>query len=159
MYLGLRGKALNVKAADIRLTPELAVEPYGIVMDMDIDGRTATFVAFATGEASVYLSTGGGTIGAGQASQDVSVAAKEFVAAAKPYVPAMAKVSEHPLPGVGEITFYVLTPGGVHTATRLERALGEGNEALSPLFYAGHRLMTQIRRLDEQQTKEPQQRN
>jgi hypothetical protein len=116
---------LSVKAADIRLTPEGAGEPYGVVMDMGMNGRTATFVAFANGEASAYFSTGGGMIGTSQSSQDVVAAAKEFVAAAKPYVPSMAKASEQPLPGSGEVTFYVLTRGGVHTATRLEQALGE----------------------------------
>ena len=63
-------------------------------MDMDVSGRTATITSFGTGDASFYLSTGGGTIGSGQASEEVAAAAKKFVAAAAQYVDSMTKADK-----------------------------------------------------------------
>jgi hypothetical protein len=151
MYSGLRGLALGTSAADLGLEQRGEDQPYGIVMDLGLDeGRTATVTSFATGDASLYLSTGGGTIGSGQASQDVAAAAKRFVDAAKPYVPSMTKVSEYKLPGSGDVTFYVLTSGGVFTAVRHDGV----RDNFSPLFEAGQDVLTQIRLLQERQEAE-----
>src|ERR1044072_2436959 len=67
MYESLRAMALATSASDLGLDPAGA-DPfvYGVVMDMDVDGETATIVAFETGDTSLYLSTGGGTIGWGE---------------------------------------------------------------------------------------------
>lgn len=157
-YSGLRKLALSTKAVDIGLKPR-ANEPYAIVMDIDVNGRTATITSFATGDASLYLSSGGGTIGSGQASPEVAAAAKQFVGAAAAYVPSMEKTSNTPLPQAGEVNFYAVTPEGVYGATRNEQELGERKDAFSPLFYAGQEVLTQIRLLQERQDAERQQKN
>ena len=63
----------------------------------------------------------------------------------------MVKSSEHPRPSQGEVTFYVITPGGTYAATRKQNALGEQKDAFSPLFYAGQDVLTEIRLLQERQ--------
>jgi hypothetical protein len=151
MYSGLRDMTLHMKPGDLGLNPAES-EPYAVVMDMDVDGRTATITSFATGDASLYLSTGGGTIGAGQASDEVSRTAKKFVRAAATHLGAMTKVDSQPLPQAGQVTFYVLTRDGIFSATRPQQVLGEGRDDLSPLFFAGQEVLTQIRLLQESQT-------
>jgi hypothetical protein len=65
MYEGLRAQALATKPGDLGIEPSAELLVYGVVMDMDIGGNTATIVSFSTGDTSLYYSTGGGTIGAG----------------------------------------------------------------------------------------------
>lgn len=158
-YLGLRRVALETKAVDVGLNSINPNEPYGVVMDMDVDGRTATVTSFANGDASLYLSTGGGTIGSGRASQDVAAAARQFVAAASSSVQSMGRVSTQPLPGSGEVIFYVLTPQGIYAAKKAEQLLDEGRDILSPLFFAGQEVLRQIRRTAEEQDKGRQEPN
>jgi hypothetical protein len=151
MYSGLRDMTLHMKPEDLGLNPADR-EPYAVVMDMDMNGYTATITSFATGDASLYLSTGGGTIGAGQASEDVSRAAKKFVRTAATHLDAMTKADSQPLPQSGEVIFYVMTRDGIYSASRSQRTLGEGRDDLSPLFYSGQEVLTQIRLLQESQT-------
>jgi len=57
----------------------------------------------------------------------------------------MSAVTTFPLPRAGRTVFYVLTDSGVFTTEAEERALGEERHALSPLFYAGQEVITQLR--------------
>lgn len=143
MYDELRDMALAMKPGDLGLNAS-GNSPYGIVMDIDIDGSTATVTSFSTGDASLYLSSGGGTIGGGE-HESVARAAKRFVEAAAANVPAMAPAATHPRPGPGQVTFYLLTPQGIFSASRAEQDLGEGQSDLSDLFYAGQDVLTAMR--------------
>ncbi|HEV7661040.1 MAG TPA: hypothetical protein VGO55_14475 [Allosphingosinicella sp.] len=109
-------------------------------MDMDVDGHTATLVSFAAGDTSLYLSSGGGTIG-GSADHDVAAASRDFVAAARPHLAAMAAPRDQPRPGRGETSFYLITTAGLRGATRSTEALVNETDALSPLFMAGQRVL------------------
>lgn len=159
MYLDLRDLALGTKASELALTTTGPKDAYGVIMDIDVGGRTATITSFGTGDASFYVSTGGARIGSGQASEEVAAGANQFVAAARLYVHSMEKASTQPLPGPGEVTFYVLTPEGIYTATGPEQALRDKTHGLSLLYYAGQGVLTQIRLFAEQQERERQQRN
>jgi len=159
MYWGLRGIALQTKPEDIGLSPIGDREPYAVIMDMDVSGQTATITSFASGDASLYVSTGGGTIGSGRASQDVAAAAKEFVKAAATHLEVMTKSDKQPVPQSGQVIFYVVTREGIYSVSRSKQALGDGKDALSPLFFAGQEVLTQIRLLQEQQDQERAERN
>jgi len=144
----LRSMALGLKPADLGLGEIRPGQPYGIVMDIDVDGQTATLTSFLSGDASLYLSTGGGTIGGGE-HDPVANAAKKFVEGAGEHLREMAPADEQPRPGAGQVSFYVLTSEGVVGANRFEQDLGEGRDALSPLFYAGQDVITQLRLIEE----------
>jgi len=159
MYWGLRGMALQTKPEDIGLSPIGDREPYAVVMDMDVNGRTATITSLASGDASLYVSTGGGTIGSGQASQDVAAAARQFVKAAATHLEVMTKSDKQPVPQSGQVIFYVVTREGIYSVSRSKQALGDGDDPLSPLFFAGQEVLTQIRLLQEQQDQERAERN
>lgn len=151
MYTRLRNLALTTSSNGLGLHLSSPLEPYTVIMDMDMGRGTATVMASATGAASLYLSTGGGVIGAGETSPEAAAAAKQFVQLAATYVPQMRKSADQPLPGAGQITFYVVTDSGVFTAGAAAEELGERKNALSPLFYAGQGVVTQIRLTAEQQ--------
>ncbi len=63
---GLREMALSMRPAELRLPRDWDPNaPYGIVMDMSIDEVVVTVISFASGDASLYFSTGGGVLGGG----------------------------------------------------------------------------------------------
>ena len=148
IYGELRAMALGLKPADLGLADIPAGQAYGVVMDIDVDGETATLTSFVSGDASLYLSTGGGTIGGGEHAA-VADAARRFVQAAGKHLAGMTKADTQPRPSSGQINFYVLTPQGLFGAARPENDLGEGHDPLSPLFYAGQDVISQLRLIDE----------
>jgi hypothetical protein len=145
MYEQLRTMALHTRAGDLGIRAG-AIEPlvFGIVMDMDIDGETATLVAFETGDASLYLSTGGGVIGGG-AHPAVAEAARRFVASARAVRNSASRAESFPRPGRGEATFYLLATAGTFAATRTEEGLAGGRDAFSAVFSEGQDLLAQLR--------------
>jgi hypothetical protein len=145
MYEQLRTMALHTRAGDLGIQAG-RTEPvvFGIVMDMDIDGETATLVAFETGDASLYLSTGGGMIGGG-AHRTVAEAARRFVAAARAVLSSTSRTEAFPTPGRGETSFYLLTTAGTFAATRTEERVAGGGDTFSALFAQGQEVLTQLR--------------
>ncbi len=57
--------------------------------------------------------------------------------------------STHPLPAQGRVRFYVRTFGGLVTAEADEDDLGYERHELSPVFRAGHAVISEIREIDE----------
>ncbi len=119
-----------------------------VVMDNGYSIGWATLVAFADGNASLYLSNGGGVIG-GAAHETVRNAAIAMTKAANRYVDQTTITESTPLPTFGNVTFYLLTTNAVRTATAKEDDLGEQRHALSPLFNAGQEVITQLRLVSE----------
>jgi len=66
----------------------------------------------------------------------------------------MKSTTSFPYPAVGRVKFYVLTFNGVVTAEAGKNELGEGKHGLSPLFYAGHEVITQLRQISEAPKRE-----
>lgn len=147
IYLGLRNQALRTKREDIGLAAaSKPTEPWGVVMDWNIDDNTATVVAISDGTASVYLSTGGGSIGGGQFQQSIRKAAQNMVSVAAEFQPQMIRATDvYPLPQRGKVVFYVLTDAGVFTASASEAEVVSHKHPLSKLGDAGQEVITQYR--------------
>ncbi|HXC57475.1 MAG TPA: hypothetical protein VNU97_19405 [Rhizomicrobium sp.] len=143
MFHQLRDAALAMRAD--QLAPSETEPAIGAVMDLSVgDGKFACVVGFLTGEASIYLSPGGGSIGGG-AHESVQKAAKAFVTAAVQALPLLRPATATPLPSSGMTDFYVITPRGLFTASENEDVLGNGRSNLSPLFYAGQNIIAAYR--------------
>jgi len=82
-------------------------------MDWRINNATASIVTYKTGDASLYLSSGGGVIGGGQ-HQNVSSAAKNFVSLTQNFLEKTTKDEKTTLPSTDEVKFYLLTNNGVY---------------------------------------------
>src|SRR5688500_6800465 len=66
-YEGLRNMALGTTQKDLQLSlADGKTVVYAVVMDWNMGEGVATTVAYQTGDASMYLSSGGGIIGGGQ---------------------------------------------------------------------------------------------
>lgn len=104
----LRRQALEMSPFD---TATPADEPYGFITEFRQGEAVVTMTAFATGDASLYFSTGGGLIGLiGKA--DIAELARTTVEALRPLAPQLERSDSTDPPEPGDFCFYVLTPAG-----------------------------------------------
>jgi hypothetical protein len=144
-YHSLRNRALTVRPDDLGITTKPGeLQAYGVVLDLPLTLGSATIVSFSTGDTSMYTSTGGGVIG-GFGHESCRLASQKFVKVAQRYLGKMTKTTQFPLPPKGTFRFYVVTNQGVFMAEDSETALTAWTSELSPLFFAGNDVMTQLR--------------
>jgi hypothetical protein len=145
IYADLRSISLTVDPADIHLPPgEPWSGAYVAMMEIGMSSGTATFVAIADGSVSMYTSTGGGVIGAGEHAA-VRAAGDRFRSAAAAARGDLQPTTEFPGPTPGEVRFQLRTEDGGFTGAAPEAALAGGRNALSELYAAGQDLVTEIR--------------
>ena len=103
---------------------------------------------FADGTVSLYTSTGGGVIGAG-AHDSVRGACQELLdwtnQYASDFIAASGPAGAFPLPGNGEVLFYLLSTSGVHLARCSGEKLAAQEDPFSNLFAACHSVLTEAR--------------
>ena len=77
-------------------------------------------------------------------------AAQSFLAASQQFIKQVQPTKNHPLPKLLYTRFYLLTAGnGVLTAEAKEDDLGHNRHPLSPLFYKGHELISEVLAVDQ----------
>jgi len=113
-------------------------------MDWGLTEGTATVVAFSDGNASVYLSSGGGSIG-GASHESIRKAAQKMVAIAAECQPQAHATTTYPRPQHSQVIFYLLTDVGVFTANAPQEELSSHRHPLSKLGDAGQDIITQYR--------------
>jgi hypothetical protein len=150
VYLGLRDQALKLKRDKIGLpVPSSSTEPWAALMDWGVTNGTATIVAVEDGSASIYLSSGGGSIGGGQSHETIRRAAQKMVYVANEFQPHMQATDTYPLPESGQVIFYVLTDAGVFTAKVSQEELSLHRSPLSKLGDAAQEIITQCRLIQQ----------
>jgi hypothetical protein len=149
VYSALRHQALSTQRTEVGIpAPPPEAPAWGILMETGYPEATATLFALSDGTTSLYLSSGGGVIG-GHAHQSVRQANAALLQTANHYYQHLKPIESFPVPAEGHTLFYVLTDTGVLSGGGLEDYLGLDWHPLSPLFHAGHRLITQLRLISE----------
>lgn len=111
---GLRNMAFSVTPDQLGLSlPTDKTVVYGVIMDWEMGGATATTVSYHTGDASLYLSSGGAVIGGGQ-HENVNSAAKQFISIAQTFLDKATKTEITTLPTTDQVKFYLLTNNGIY---------------------------------------------
>ena len=110
-YLALREVAFSTKPEDVEIKRTAAEQVYGVIVEFQAEGGLVTAVGFASGDASVYYSTGGGKIG-GRREALVAGAAKSLVAQAQVQLTDLPSVQAYPTPEPGRVRVYALTTNG-----------------------------------------------
>ena len=152
-YSGLRSMALSTKPDSIGVKLKDPNEVWGVVMETGYPEAVASLVALVDGTVSLYFSNGGGIIGLGphagpqRAAQSLLAASQQFSKQAQP-------TKSYPLPKPSFTRFYLLTGNGALTAEVKEDDLGNNRHPLSPLFYKGQELISEIRNVDQQRHAE-----
>jgi hypothetical protein len=152
----LRAKALAVKPADLGLaSSEYANAVWGVLMETGAkEGAAYTLVVLADGSTSLYFSTGGGIIGAGEYAS-VRAAGVTLIREASQMRTEAAPTATTPLPATGQVVFYLLSGGGTLRYSAPEQELGEGKNPFSNLFYSAHAVITEVRKYEEQLPHSP----
>ena len=133
-YAALRMQALNWKCADDHsASPDARANPCAVVMDWAIGSGVATVVAVSDGTASIYLSSGGGSIGGSYARPRIREAAIHAVSTAGNFLEGMLPTDDFPLPDAGGVIFYVVTDRGVYMAKASEELLSTNRHPLAAL--------------------------
>jgi hypothetical protein len=118
--------------------------PSAVIMDIHVGEGVASVMSSSGGDASIYLSTGGGVIG-GVGHENVRSAAVTFATEAMKHKAAMAPTVDFPYPAAGKVRFYLRAGDGVFFAEAPEAELVAGTHQLSGLFHTGQEVITQLR--------------
>ena len=121
---------------------------YGVIMDWAMDDAIATTVAFSSGDASLYLSSGGGTIGGGQ-HEKVSAVAKSFVDLAQTMLTKSTKTEATPLPRQDVVNFYLLTNRGIHVGQDEMNNFQNNSSNWLNLFIEGNSVLAELTKTEE----------
>lgn len=113
-YLEMRSLALKTAVSSLKL--DHAPQVYGAVMDLAMGERTATLVCFASGDASLYFSNGGGMIGA-SAIPTVRAAALRMVEVSSRLFDGFTPVEWPPVPEAGRTGFVIVSTSGLRSAS------------------------------------------
>jgi hypothetical protein len=142
---GLRERVFAISPADLDLTPGPGQERvWTVLMETGYPEAVASLVTIADGTTSIYFSSGGGIIGAGE-HQSVREASARLIALVDAHLDELEPTSAHPLPSEGRVRFYARTFDDLRTAEADEEMLGEGRHPLSPLFHAAHEVIATVR--------------
>jgi hypothetical protein len=120
---------------------------WGLVMDWTLDDAVATVVSLADGTTSLYLSSGGGSIGAGEhpAAAAASISALRV---AERMVDDVPEATESPLPDRGRTSLTLLTFPGLRRFEDDNAAFENGTSRLSPVANAMQAVIHEIRRAE-----------
>lgn len=152
-YLELRSQALEFPPEQFGLdSASKTPVTYGVVMDWNMGSGTATFVAFSSGDASMYTSSGGGMIGGG-GREKVSTTAKAFVTKAAGYVTKAERSDDIALPVENEVKFFILTTQGRFVAKDKLKNLDNETSALLDLFIEANYFISEMRAVSEANQK------
>ena len=145
----LRNMALTVTADQLGLQiPDEQTTVYGIVLDWDLGDGVATVSAYQTGDASMYLSSGGGVIGGGQ-HESVKNTVFPYVSKGQDYLDKATKTETTALPDKDCVIFYLLTNKGIFMAQEsMEKIKAETSDWFL-LFEEANKVMTELRLISE----------
>ena len=144
-YEDLRNMAFGATQEQIGVNiPANETKIYGVIMDWDVGEGIATVVAFQSGDASIYLSSGGGVIG-GSGHDNVKTAAIHFVNEAQKYLRNTKPTDTTPLPGKDMVNFYFLTNKGKYVGQEAMANFENSTSKWLELFNEANNLMSEVR--------------
>jgi len=144
-YRDLRNLAFSATAEQVGVQlPIDQAKIYGVIMDWGLGEGTATLVSFISGDASLYLSSGGGVIG-GSGHDNVKQAAIAFINKAEKYLRKTVKTGTTPLPDKGIVKFYFLTNKGKFVGQEEMKNFENNSSEWLELFEEGNKVITEIR--------------
>ena len=147
----LRAMFLSIKAESLGIKPDTEYpRVFGVAMDWDIGEHIATVVSLFDGSASLYTTSTFGIIG-GANNAYVVTAAQHFVKVADRYFSDTTVTTTHPYPGKDKICFYLLAFDGLRTVETDAAPVYSGSGKFSLLFGAGQDVLTELRKVTENQ--------
>jgi hypothetical protein len=155
IYLGLRRNILTLDGAQIGFVAKPGLtEAWGVVTDLGSENGWMTLVSLAEGTTSMYTSTGGGILGAGEDKTGTPAGASAgLVMVAGKYFQQMQLTKEFPLPAAPNVRFYVLTSGGVYTTEFKQLTPADTGHPFFELYAYAQNVVTELRLFSEKQNQ------
>jgi hypothetical protein len=144
MYVSLRDGLLSLDPSSVGIHQTLETPTaWGLVMDWSLDRAVATIVSLADGTTSMYLSTGGGSIGAGEhpAPAAASIAA---IRLAETMIDDFPPAADSPVPVRGKTALTLLTFSGLRRFVDDNAAFEDGSSRLAPVANAMQQVIHEI---------------
>lgn len=150
-FQDLRSMAFSITAEQLGIVLPLdKTVVYGVIMDWEIGEGIATLVSYKTGDASLYLSSGGGIIGGGQHA-NVNAAARQYVEKAQSFLANADKTTTTTnLPAKNELYFYLLTNNGVFLGKEEISNIENNSSPWIDLFTEGNIVITELRNISSE---------
>ena len=145
----LRQMALSATPEQLGLPTYDENKVFGIVMDWDLGDGIATVAAYETGDASMYLSSGGGVIGGGQ-HDNVRQAVFPYVQLGQEFLSESKRTESTPLPGKDCVRFYLLTNKGTYYAQEKMKNIENESSDWLRLFEEANKVLTELRLTTEE---------
>ena len=145
-YNDLRNQAFSVTKEQLQLVDDN--ELFGLIMDWNLGDGTMTLITFRTGDASMYLSSGGGVIGGGQ-HENVRLAVASCLNTAERYLKSGEKVEHSTLPKPNSVNFYFLTTAGHFLIVEEIQNFENESSQVYQLFNEATNVITQLRLISE----------
>jgi hypothetical protein len=146
VFSDLRSRAFETTPDKLELRPATDMEVYGVIMDWEVSNGTMTLVCFQTGDASIYLSSGGGFIG-GIQHESVKNASKNFVRLSQAYVLKGSRTSNTALPKKDHVQFYLLTQAGIFFKDVPMGSIEDRSSGWLDLFAAANDVISEYRKI------------
>jgi hypothetical protein len=141
-YLALREVAFSTKPEDVEVQVKAGEEQvYGVIVEFQSNDALVTTVAFVSGDASVYRSSGGGEIG-GRRDPVVADAARALVGLAQVQLADLPRATAYPTPEPGNVRIYLLTTAGLRGAEEDRTQLADTRDRLAALFAGGQKIVS-----------------
>jgi hypothetical protein len=148
IYAGLRDDLLSLEPSSVGIHPtQETPNVWGLVMDWNLDRAVATIVSLADGTTSMYLSTGGGSIGAGEhpAPAAASIAA---IRLAETRIDDFPAASVSPVPVRGKTALTLLTFSGLRRFEDDNAAFEDGSSRLASVANAMQEVIHEIQQAE-----------
>ncbi|THD64028.1 hypothetical protein [Phenylobacterium sp.] len=144
-YLALREVAFSTRPEDVEVQAKPGQEDvYGVIVEFEEGDALVTAVGFASGDASVYFSTGAGKIG-GRREALVAAAARSLVAQAQVQLADLPSSAQYPTPDPGHVRVYALTTAGLRGVEEDRIAIETATDRLNPLFEGARKILSEFR--------------
>lgn len=141
----LRGMMLALRPDEAGVAPTSRhPRVWGAILETGLDNGWFTLVSLGDGTTSLYLSTGGGVIGAGE-HERIAAASLAFLDAVEHHLDAYGPDTSDDPPARGRAILRALTFSGRLAAEAPEDDLGNDRHPLSPVFHAAHEVITLVR--------------
>ncbi|WP_020407994.1 hypothetical protein [Hahella ganghwensis] len=146
----LRRMLFSLKSSELGVNPRnFPFFVWGVVMETGLtDGDYYTLAVLADGTVSLYVSNGGGIIGAGS-HESVRSSAGRFLVYSEEFFDRGEVTTSYPPPSDNQVNFYFLTDEGNYMYSSPTVALSEGEDPLSLLFLAGHSVISELSEVAE----------
>jgi hypothetical protein len=146
-YEGLRERALKVDARQIGLSPSRD-QVWGTIIDMTLENGTATVVCFLDGTTSLYTSTGGGLIGAGE-HERVRKTTTAFLKLVNAHADRLPVATDFTLPKEGHVKFFFRRDANVLVGEASQQELSSETHPLFEIFAALQDVIYELQRTDK----------